>query len=55
MKQSKWTSEIDSISLYEEISIQSNIPIKFHRVSKSVNNPKNTNASLINEYTEVPF
>ena len=54
-EQSKWTSEIDSISLYEEISSQSNIPIKFHRVSKSVNNPKNTNASLINEYTEVPF
>jgi putative SOS response-associated peptidase YedK len=54
-EQFKWTSEIDSISLYEEISSQSNIPIKFHRVSKSVNNPKNTNPSLINEYTEVPF
>jgi len=54
-EQLKWTSAIDSISLYGEISGQSNIPIKFHRVSKSVNNPKNTNPSLINEYTEVPF
>ena len=27
----------------------------FHRVNKSVNNPKNKNSSLIKEYTEVPF
>ena len=50
-----WTSHIDLNNLYSDISNQKNPSINFHRVSKSVNNPKNTNSSLINEYTEVPF
>ena len=54
-KQSMWMSQTDENLLYEDISNQSEIPIKFHRVNKSVNNPKNKNSSLINEYTEVPF
>ena len=53
--QKLWTSHIDLNNLYSEISKQKNPSINFHRVSKSVNNPKNTNSSLINEYTEVPF
>ena len=53
--QFKWTSDKDSNSLYEEISNQKKEIISFHRVNKSVNNPKNTNSSLIKEYTEVPF
>lgn len=53
--QLKWTSEIDSNLLYEDISNQQKEVISFHRVNKSVNNPKNTNSSLIKEYTEVPF
>ena len=50
-----WTSHIDLNNLYSDITNQKNPSINFHRVSKSVNNPKNTNSSLINEYTEVPF
>ena len=53
--QKLWTSHIDLNNLYSDISNQKNPLINFHRVSKSVNNPKNTNSSLINEYTEVPF
>ena len=53
--QKLWTSRIDINNLYSDISKQKNPSINFHRVSKSVNNPKNTNSSLINEYTEVPF
>ena len=53
--QKVWTSHIDLNNLYSDISNQKNPSINFHRVSKSVNNPKNTNSSLINEYTEVPF
>tara|TARA_B100001173_G_scaffold2572_1_gene2304 strand:+ start:435 stop:1076 length:642 start_codon:yes stop_codon:yes gene_type:complete len=53
--QKLWTSHIDLNNLYSDISKQKNPSINFHRVSKSVNNPKNTNSSLINEYTEVPF
>lgn len=53
--QKLWTSHIDLNNLYSDISNQKNPSINFHRVSKSVNNPKNTNSSLINEYTEVPF
>ena len=53
--QKLWTSHIDLNNLYSDISKQRNPSINFHRVSKSVNNPKNTNSSLINEYTEVPF
>ncbi len=53
--QKLWTSHIDLNNLYSDISKQKNLSINFHRVSKSVNNPKNTNSSLINEYTEVPF
>ena len=53
--QKLWTSHIDLNNLYLDISKQKNPSINFHRVSKSVNNPKNTNSSLINEYTEVPF
>jgi hypothetical protein len=50
-----WTSQEDENTLYEDISNQGEIPITFHRVNKSVNNPKNKNSSLINKYTEVPF
>ena len=53
--QKLWKSHIDLNNLYLDISKQKNPSINFHRVSKSVNNPKNTNSSLINEYTEVPF
>ena len=53
--QKLWTSHIDLNNLYSDISKQKNPSINFHRVSKSVNNPKNTNSSLINEYSEVPF
>ena len=53
--QKLWTSHIDLNNLYSDITNQKNPSINFHRVSKSVNNPKNTNSSLINEYTEVPF
>ena len=53
--QKLWTSHIDLNNLYSDISKQKNPSINFHRVSKSVNNPKHTNSSLINEYTEVPF
>ena len=54
-EQAIWTSQTDENSLYEDISNQNEIPITFHRVNKSVNNPKNKNSSLIKEYTEVPF
>jgi len=54
-EQAIWISQTDENSLYEDISNQSEIPITFHRVNKSVNNPKNKNSSLIKEYTEVPF
>ena len=48
-------SDIEIDTLYQDISVQKKLPINFHRVSKSVNNPKNTNSSLIKEYTDVPF
>jgi putative SOS response-associated peptidase YedK len=54
-EQAIWISQTDENSLYEDISNQNEIPITFHRVNKSVNNPKNKNSSLIKEYTEVPF
>ena len=54
-EQAMWTSQEDENTLYEDISNQGEIPITFHRVNKSVNNPKNKNSSLINKYTEVPF
>ena len=54
-EQVMWTSQEDENTLYEDISNQGEIPITFHRVNKSVNNPKNKNSSLINKYTEVPF
>ena len=53
--QKLWTSHVDLNNLYSDISKQKNPSINFHRVSKSVNNPKNRNSSLINEYSEVPF
>lgn len=53
--QNVWISDIEIDTLYQDISIQKKLDINFHRVSKSVNNPKNTNSSLIKEYTEVPF
>lgn len=53
--QNVWISDIEIDTLYQDISVQKKLPINFHRVSKSVNNPKNTNSSLIKEYTEVPF
>ena len=53
--QKLWTSHVDLNNLYSDISKQRNPSINFHRVSKSVNNPKNRNSSLINEYSEVPF
>jgi putative SOS response-associated peptidase YedK len=53
--QNLWTSDSGTDTLYPDISGQKNLTVNFHRVSKSVNNPKNTNSSLINEYTEVPF
>ena len=54
-EQVKWVSDLETESIYQDISNQQDIVINFHRVSKSVNNPKNQNSSLINEYTEVPF
>jgi len=53
--QNVWISDIEIDTLYQDISVQKKLDINFHRVSKSVNNPKNTNSSLIKEYTEVPF
>ena len=53
--QNVWISDIEIAKLYQDISVQKKLPINFHRVSKSVNNPKNTNSSLIKQYTEVPF
>ena len=53
--QNVWISDIEIDTLYQDISIQKKLDINFHRVSKSVNNPKNTNSSLNKEYTEVPF
>ena len=53
--QNLWISDIEIDTLYQDISVQKKLDINFHRVSKSVNNPKNTNSSLIKEYTEVPF
>ena len=53
--QNVWISDIEIDKLYQDISVQKKVPINFHRVSKSVNNPKNTNSSLIKQYTEVPF
>lgn len=53
--QNVWISDIEIDTLYQDISVQKKPDINFHRVSKSVNNPKNTNSSLIKEYTEVPF
>ena len=53
--QNVWISDIEIDTLYQDISVQKKLHINFHRVSKSVNNPKNTNSSLIKEYTEVPF
>ena len=53
--QNVWISDIEIDKLYQDISLQKKLSINFHRVSKSVNNPKNTNSSLIKQYTEVPF
>ncbi len=51
----KWIANYDVDLLYEEISENTQTLVNFHRVTKAVNNPKNKNSSLINEYTEVPF
>ena len=51
----RWSYDSDVDLLYDEISNDKLISVNFHKVSKSVNNPKNKNSSLIEKYTEVPF
>ena len=48
-------SDISSEEIYAEILDYSYSDIEFYKVDRAVNNPRNNNASLIQEFKEVPF
>ena len=50
-----WLSDKDVDLIYDDIKNVNYDDILFHKVDKAVNNTKNTNASLINKFEEVPF
>ena len=50
-----WLSDDHPEAIYENISHDFGGTIEFYQVTRSVNNPKNNNASLIEEFNELPF
>ena len=50
-----WLSDKEVDLIYDDIKNVDYEDILFHKVDKAVNNTKNTNASLINKFEEVPF
>ena len=54
-KRDLWMSDISSEEIYSEILDYSYTDIEFYKVDRAVNNPKNNNESLIQEFKEVPF
>ena len=50
-----WTSDSPSDEIYTQVLGHSYSDIKFYKVDRAVNNPKNNNDSLIQKYEEVPF
>ena len=54
-KRDLWMSDISSEDIYTEILNYSYTDIEFYKVDRAVNNPKNNNGSLIQEFKEVPF
>ena len=54
-KRDLWMSDISSEEIYAEILDYSYSDIEFYKVDRAVNNPKNNNESLIQEFKEVPF
>ena len=51
----QWVSNLSSEEIYTEILDYIYDDIKFHKVDRAVNNPKNNNDSLIEKFEEVPF
>ncbi len=54
-KRDLWISNTSSEEIYAEILDYSYSDIEFYKVDRAVNNPKNNNESLIQEFKEVPF
>ena len=50
-----WLSDDNPENIHENISHDFGNTIEYYQVTRSVNNPKNNNASLIDEFNEVPF
>ena len=50
-----WLSDDSSEDIHKNISHDFGHLIEHYQVTRSVNNPKNNNASLIEEFNEVPF
>ena len=50
-----WLSDKEVDLIYDDIKKVNYEDILFHKVDKAVNNTKNTNASLIKKFEEVPF
>ena len=50
-----WLSDDNSEDIHANISHDFGDIIEHYQVTRSVNNPKNNNASLIEEFNEVPF
>ena len=50
-----WLSDKEVEIIYDDIKNVNYEEILFHKVDKAVNNTKNTNASLIKKFEEVPF
>ena len=50
-----WLSDDNPENIHENISHDFGNTIEYYQVTRSVNNPKNNNASLIEEFNEVPF
>ena len=50
-----WLSDKDVDLIYGDIKNVNYEDILFHKVNTAVNNTKNKNSSLIDEYREVPF
>ena len=50
-----WLSDDSPEDIHKNISHDFGDIIEHYQVTRSVNNPKNNNASLIEEFNEVPF
>ncbi len=50
-----WLSNRDILEVYENVKELKVPTITFHKVDKAVNNPRNNNESLINQYQDIPF